>query len=124
MLVQLHNALLLSILYNTTKSTLPSSSHRHLGWQKRRKRDASGQKIENGDPKKRKLKATIMAIGKFERGEIKSSTSSAPISATTNAADYQGLRHSFDSKGAKIGENGIPFSLDESENAEGTYSPS
>lgn len=88
--VPLHNALLLAILYNTTRPTLPSSQ-RHPGWHTR-KRDPSGRKVEDSDPKRRRLKAAVMALGKRERADIKALSPERPEPIQ--------LAHGFDSKGA------------------------
>jgi hypothetical protein len=128
--VQLHNALLLSILYNTTRPTLPPSSVRHTGWHKR-KRDKLGNKLEDSDPKRRQIKAKVMALGKKERGDIK-----ALALVTGSVADVKGnarvdpigmkqgrqeaLRASLDSRGGRMGKLGVPAALEVDESlAEG-----
>ncbi|GAA5847671.1 hypothetical protein JCM3766R1_002444 [Sporobolomyces carnicolor] len=81
--VNLHNALLLSILYNTTRATLPSSSIRHHGFNPRgaKKRNLFtllGQGGYEGDEetdeqahRRKQLKRTVLSVGKRERQEIK-----------------------------------------------------
>ncbi|KAK4701359.1 transcriptional coactivator HFI1/ADA1, partial [Phenoliferia sp. Uapishka_3] len=109
--VQLHNALLLSILYNTTRPALPPSSIRHSGWHKRQ-RDKDGFKVEDRDPKRRKLKASVMALGKRERAEIKSfSIGRKEMDKERERAAQQTLTASLDSRGGEIGQDGLPISL-------------
>lgn len=107
--VALHNALLLSILYNTTRPTLPPASLRHVGWHKRA-RDKDGNKIPDPDPKKRKLKASIMAIGKRERAEIKALANAVVVSDEREGE----LGAGFDSRGGKFGKDGLPVALGDS----------
>lgn len=115
-IVQVHNALLLSILYNTTRPYLPPASLRHSGWHKRR-RDKDGSKLEDRDPKRRKIKAQVMALGKRERAEIKSlaivkKDAELAIKELEYTITGKGLlRASLDSKGGKVGKDGIPLAL-------------
>ncbi|GAA5968640.1 hypothetical protein JCM21900_006410 [Sporobolomyces salmonicolor] len=73
--VKLHNALLLSILYNTTRPYLPPSSIRHTGFLPRGKKRAlhgfTGSLTAAQEQKRRKLKESVMSLGRRERGEIK-----------------------------------------------------
>ncbi|GAA6012184.1 hypothetical protein JCM10207_002751 [Rhodosporidiobolus poonsookiae] len=77
--VKLHNALLLSILYNTTRPHLPPSSIRHSGFLPRgaRKRssgtggDDDGADDPASDKRRRLVKMRVMALGRRERGEVK-----------------------------------------------------
>lgn len=122
LVVNLHNALLLSILYNTTKTTLPSSSIRHVGFNPRgtKKRNLlaiigpSGgggtgggydAGLESGDEeynnelqegRRKKLKETVMRLGKRERREIKNNA---------NALNLVGGKESLGGGGAGRGEN-------------------
>ncbi|BGP57079.1 hypothetical protein JCM8202_006308 [Rhodotorula sphaerocarpa] len=83
--LKLHNALVLSIVYNTTRPYLPPTSVRHSGFHprgaKKRARDpayfgAAGE--GEGGPvtelelkRQRLVKETVMALGRRERGEVK-----------------------------------------------------
>lgn len=83
--MKLHNALVLSIVYNTTRPYLPPTSVRHSGFHprgaKKRARDpayfgAAGE--GEGGPvtelelkRQRLVKETVMALGRRERGEVK-----------------------------------------------------
>lgn len=74
--VKLHNALVLSIVYNTTRPFLPPTSIRHSGFHprgsKKRARDpASGPTTEYEEKRKRFLKDAVMALGRRERGDVK-----------------------------------------------------
>lgn len=75
----LHNALLLSILYNTTKATLPPASVAHTGWTSKRKRggvDALGEG-PGADPlgeyarKRRRLKRLVAGMTKAEKKRLR-----------------------------------------------------
>lgn len=111
--VQLHNALLLSILYNTTRTSLPPISVRHSGWQKR-KRDKDGATLEDRDPKRRKLKASVMAIGKRERAELK-----ALVAVGRKGKEERGLLSaSLESRGAKFDKDGFPVDVAEAKDPE------
>ncbi|EGG09929.1 uncharacterized protein MELLADRAFT_95260 [Melampsora larici-populina 98AG31] len=85
-LVGLHNSLVLSILYNTTRPESPPINPpgrpnlytTGQGWYKRKRVQIpinqihqSKSKLEESDPKKRKLKETILSIGQRERNRIK-----------------------------------------------------
>jgi len=74
----LHNSFLLSILYNTTKTTLPPASVSHQGWTSKRKRGEAGLIAEGGnDPlgilskKRRKLKKLTAGMTKGEKKRLK-----------------------------------------------------
>lgn len=74
----LHNSFLLSILYNTTKTTLPPASVSHQGWTSKRKRGEAGLLAEGGsDPlgilnkKRRKLKKLTAGMTKSEKKRLK-----------------------------------------------------
>ncbi|KAL8284275.1 hypothetical protein RQP46_005024 [Phenoliferia psychrophenolica] len=110
--VQLHNALLLSILYNTTRPSLPPSSIRHAGWHKRQ-RDKDGFKVEDRDPKRRKLKASVMALGKRERADLKllAVGRNKESDKDRERAQQHLLTASLDSRGGEIGKDGLPVSL-------------
>ncbi|BGP18485.1 hypothetical protein JCM10213_001199 [Rhodosporidiobolus nylandii] len=74
--VKLHNALLLSILYNTTRPYLPPSSVRHSGFTPRgaKKRGllGAGDDADAASQKRAKLlKSAVMALGRRERGDLK-----------------------------------------------------
>lgn len=70
--VSLHNALILSVLYNTTRAEpIPATARSHVGWNKRKRRP-DGSKVEDRDPKRRKVKEAALALGKRERGRLKS----------------------------------------------------
>lgn len=106
--MRLHNAILLSILYNTTLPNLPPSSLRHTGWQKR-KRATDGSKVEDTDPKRRAYKAAVMALGKRERAEIKLKAS---VKREAEIEPEEGrLGTSFDSRGGRVGADGLPLAL-------------
>ncbi|SCV71357.1 BQ2448_2945 [Microbotryum intermedium] len=91
---QLHNALLLSILYNTTRIAVPPSTLRHSGFQIKRRPGGSTsdltQTTSDVDPLRKKLKTLVMSFGKRERREIKalvpSPTGVGPIAASTTSA--------------------------------------
>ncbi|PLW10471.1 hypothetical protein PCANC_07109 [Puccinia coronata f. sp. avenae] len=83
-LVSLHNALILSILYNATRTDLPTAnlSQEHNpttgeGWYKRKRAPQPPtpvkikSKNEERDPKKRRLKEAVMALGQRERNRLK-----------------------------------------------------
>ncbi|KAA1102526.1 transcriptional coactivator hfi1/ADA1 [Puccinia graminis f. sp. tritici] len=84
-LVGLHNALILSILYNTTRPDPaisnplkePGPSTTGEGWHKRKRVPVPPvppkvkTKNEERDPKKRKLKEAVMALGQRERNRLK-----------------------------------------------------
>jgi hypothetical protein len=117
--VRLHNALVLSILYNTTRPTLPPLSVRHSGWHKRQ-RDKNGFAMQDRDPKRRRIKAAVMAIGKRERAELKmlNSAASAAVLASDKRKDAHGgasgkdmLSATFGSRGGKVGTDGLPVAL-------------
>ena len=75
----LHNALLLSILYNTTRPTLPPSNVSNQGWQNKRKRPpgAAGTTDEAADPlgehaaKRRKVKQLLSGMTRAEKKRLK-----------------------------------------------------
>ncbi|BGP42138.1 hypothetical protein JCM10449v2_006141 [Rhodotorula kratochvilovae] len=73
--LKLHNALLLSILYNTTRPFLPPSSIRHSGFHPRgaKKRALAGDGLASAAEEKRRrlMKDAVMALGRRERGEVK-----------------------------------------------------
>ncbi|GAA5867127.1 hypothetical protein JCM3774_004403 [Rhodotorula dairenensis] len=74
--LKLHNALVLSIVYNTTRPWPPPTSIRHSGFHprgsKKRARDpAAGPTTEYEEKRKRLLKEAVMALGRRERGEVK-----------------------------------------------------
>lgn len=116
--VQLHNALLLSILYNTTRPSLPPAALRHAGWHKR-KRDKDGVKFEDRDPKRRRVKATVMAIGKRERAELKmlglgpkkEAEREKEKAREREEAKQRSLGASLDSRGTHVGKDGLPLAL-------------
>ncbi|KAI5476373.1 hypothetical protein MNV49_007822 [Pseudohyphozyma bogoriensis] len=108
--VQLHNALLLAILYNTTRTTLPPSAVRHAGWHKRH-RDKDGFKLEDRDPKRRKLKAAVMAIGKRERAEIKTLGLGRKEVDLDAEGPGMGLAAALDSRGGAVDAEGLPLAL-------------
>ena len=74
----LHNALLLSILYNTTKPTLPPASASYQGWTSKRKRGEAALLSEGGaDPlgelakRRRKLKRLAQGMTRAEKKRLK-----------------------------------------------------
>ncbi|BGO93752.1 hypothetical protein NBRC10512_006563 [Rhodotorula toruloides] len=86
--VKLHNALLLAILYNTTRPFLPPSSVRHSGFHPRgaKKRGlAAGEGGEVEEKRRRLLKDKVMALGRRERGDVKllGTASAGPASASS-----------------------------------------
>ncbi|GAA5897257.1 hypothetical protein JCM5296_000983 [Sporobolomyces johnsonii] len=103
--VKLHNALVLSILYNTTRPYLPPSSIRHTGFLPRGKKRAlngfTGPLTAAQEQKRRKLKESVMSLGRRERGEIK---------LLGSAAAAQG--------GAGVGKKGKGVEQDEEERRE------
>lgn len=118
--VQLHNALLLSILYNTTRPTLPPSAVRHTGWHKRQ-RDKDGHKIEDRDPKRRKVKALVMALGKKERADVKAlALGKKDIDRSAENGGVGSLKAGLDSREAKRGKDGIPLAIQSPASVEGS----
>ncbi|GAA6007255.1 Hfi1p [Rhodotorula paludigena] len=76
--IKLHNALLLSILYNTTRPFLPPSSVRHSGFHprgaKKRIFEHAGGEDDGGlveEKRRRLVKDRVMALGRRERGDLK-----------------------------------------------------
>ncbi|KAM0790739.1 hypothetical protein ACM66B_004594 [Microbotryomycetes sp. NB124-2] len=117
--VQLHNTLLLSILYNTTRNAGPPLSARHSGWHKRR-RDGTGADQPNvSNSKKQRLKATVMAIGKRERAELKAIAYASKKDASAERerdkdvalAKLASLGSVLDTHGPDIGADGLPKAL-------------
>jgi len=94
--VKLHNALLLSILYNTTRPFLPPSSVRHSGFHPRgaKKRgaagmtggDADGLASAADDKRRRLLRDKVMSLGRRERAEVKLLGSATAAAAAAAAA--------------------------------------
>ncbi|KAI7907547.1 transcriptional coactivator Hfi1/Transcriptional adapter 1 [Cokeromyces recurvatus] len=81
----LHNAFILSTVHNAQMNTPPPSKHRLVGWAKR-KRGKEGNLADgefDHDPRKRKLKADVMALSKAERERLK---------ALVKAGDKNNLR--------------------------------
>ncbi|MBW0509685.1 hypothetical protein O181_049400 [Austropuccinia psidii MF-1] len=84
-LVGLHNALILSILYNTTRPDSPPLNPPDRpnlyttgeGWHKRKRIPPKPMppkpkiKVEEKDPKKQKLKQVVMSLGQRERNRLK-----------------------------------------------------
>jgi hypothetical protein len=68
--VQLHNSLMLAIMYNTTRGAPPPGS-RHSGWSTRKLGGDGSQADDERDPKRRRIKETVLALGKRERARIK-----------------------------------------------------
>ncbi|GAA6043858.1 hypothetical protein JCM8097_001191 [Rhodosporidiobolus ruineniae] len=93
---KLHNALILSILYNTTRPFLPPSSVRHSGFHPRgaKKRGALGVAGEDDDAASRKrrrlLKSVVMALGRRERAELKLLGAGGNGGATAAASSKKG----------------------------------
>lgn len=117
--VRLHNALLLSLLYNTTRSTLPSSTIRHTGWHKRR-RNLDGSKLDDASPRKRRLKQIVMSLAKRDRQDVKALALVAgkreaererDRQREREAAELASLRGTFQSRGESIGVDGMPDKL-------------
>ncbi|KAM0755939.1 hypothetical protein T439DRAFT_320637 [Meredithblackwellia eburnea MCA 4105] len=111
--VQLHNALILSILYNTTRPSLPPPSIRHAGWHKRH-RDKDGFKLEDRDPKRRRIKQSVMAIGKRERADLKMlgiGSGKKESDKDRERANQRALTETLDSRGPEIGKDGLPVTL-------------
>ena len=114
----MHNALLLSILYNTTRASLPPAALQHSGWHKR-KRDKDGSKVPERDPKRRKVKATVMAIGKRERAELKmlglaprkESEREKLKAREKEEAKQRSIGATLDSRGTHLGKDGLPLAL-------------
>ena len=125
--VNLHNALLLSILYNTTRPTLPSSSIRHTGFnprgsKKRNLLSILGQGGYEGDAEEptelqekrtKKIKQVVMMVGKRERAEIKANANTIVKKEDTVTGEAGGesvgkaLRASKGGQG-EVAEGGIP----------------
>jgi hypothetical protein len=59
----------LAIVYNTTRAAPPPSS-RHSGWSTRKLGD--GGEADERDPKRRRIKEAVLALGKKERARLKS----------------------------------------------------
>lgn len=78
-LAYLHNALLLSILYNTTKPTLPPGNVAHTGWTSKRKRGGIDDLGDGpgADPlgehacKRRRLKRLVAGMTKGEKKRLR-----------------------------------------------------
>lgn len=72
----MHNSLLFSILYNTSKPTLPPTGVSHQGWNSKRKRGALDAG-EAPDPlgqlarKRRRVKALVQGMTKAEKKRLK-----------------------------------------------------
>ncbi|GAA5992483.1 hypothetical protein JCM5350_003491 [Sporobolomyces pararoseus] len=125
--INLHNALLLSILYNTTRPTLPSSSIRHTGFnprgtKKRNLLSILGQGGYEGDAEEptelqekrtKKIKQVVMMVGKRERAEIKANANTIVKKEDTVTGEAGGesvgkaLRASKGGQG-EVAEGGIP----------------
>lgn len=74
--MKLHNALVLSVVYNTTRPFAPPTSIRHSGFHprgaKKRARDPNaGSPTDLEEKRKRLVKDAVMALGRRERGEVK-----------------------------------------------------
>jgi hypothetical protein len=65
----LHDALIMAILFNTTAQSYPPSSSRHSGWFPKRKRDLPLDDAR--DPKRTKLKHGVMSLSRRERSRLK-----------------------------------------------------
>lgn len=72
----MHNSLLFSILYNTSKPTLPPAGVSHQGWNSKRKRDVLDAE-DAPDPlgdlarKRRRIKALVNGMTKVEKKRLK-----------------------------------------------------
>lgn len=92
----LHNALLLSILYNTTKPTLPPASVSHQGWLSKRKRGALLSAEEQGadvlgelSRKRRRIKRLVGGMTKSEKKRLSvllTAANTAPETSTGKKA--------------------------------------
>ncbi|KPV73749.1 uncharacterized protein RHOBADRAFT_54934 [Rhodotorula graminis WP1] len=96
---KLHNALLLSILYNTTRPFLPPSSVRHSGFHPRgaKKRGAGGLTGDGAglasaaeDKRRRLLRDKVMSLGRRERAEVKLLGSATAAAAAAAAVAHKG----------------------------------
>ncbi|GAA5856803.1 hypothetical protein JCM9279_002021 [Rhodotorula babjevae] len=98
---KLHNALLLSILYNTTRPFLPPSSVRHSGFHPRgaKKRgagamtgggDLDGAASAADDKRRRLLRDKVMSLGRRERAEVKLLGSATAAAAAAAAVAHKG----------------------------------
>ena len=102
---QLHNALVLAVLYNTTRPTLaPPPSARHAGWSRRRRR-ADGE--DGGDPalalarsldprevKRRRLHEVVRSLSRRDRQRIRDTAlvdvPAAPTASSSRSASSRG----------------------------------
>ena len=112
---QLHNSLVLAILYNTTRpAQAPPASSRHTGWSKR-KRDgdnsfALAQSLDPRDAKRRRVKEAVLALSKRERKRIKDlSLAPADAERVPMTSDRQRLRGPATPVALKI--KGMPASV-------------
>ncbi|GAA5944589.1 TADA1 family protein [Sporobolomyces koalae] len=139
--INLHNALLLAILYNTTRPTLPSSSIRHAGFNPRgtKKRnvlsilgngigtgyDVAEEDTELQHHRRKKVKQVVMRVGKRERAEIKTlgnQVATVKKEDDTTEALGQLLRTSRGGQG-EVTDNGLPKSLQDGIDRQGASLP-
>ncbi|KAK4052345.1 hypothetical protein OIV83_002147 [Microbotryomycetes sp. JL201] len=112
--VQLHNSLLLSILYNTTRTVGPPLSARHPGWHKRKREGTDGQQENMMNSKKQRLKTAVMAVGKRERAELKGLAYTAKKDGGADRdkeiafAKLSSLGSVLETHGPEIGPDGLP----------------
>lgn len=108
----------MSILYNTTRPILPPAAVRNSGWHKR-KRDKSGNKIQDRDPKRQRIKQAVMAIGKRERAELKmlglgpkrELEMEREAQLDKRHAQATSLQTTLRSRGLEVGKDGLPLAL-------------
>lgn len=112
-LVALHNKLLQGVLLNTTRAALPPPG-RHTGWNSRsvpddehQRRDGSrdDEDVSPVERKRRKLKHTVLRVGKYERAQIKAMTKLQKPKKPT-------LLDELDSQGPQLLPNGLPVALE------------
>ncbi|GAA97988.1 uncharacterized protein L969DRAFT_84527 [Mixia osmundae IAM 14324] len=79
---ELHTALILSVLFNTSRSSATPSS-RHSGWSKRRRLE--GDDLLERDSQRARLRNQVMSLGKRERARLKQ-LNTIDLAQSANAA--------------------------------------
>ena len=74
--------------------------------------------LDDRDPKRRRIKAAVMALGKRERAEIKAfglgkKNVEKERETENEEKRLKSLIGSMDSKGGKVGKDGLPVALED-----------